>query len=48
MHQEIYDLLSENPTTLHNSVLDIFYIEIHVAKYMYYENNYAHLNCFDK
>ena len=39
----ICDLLSENPTSLHNSVFEIFAIEIHGAKYVYYKNNFTHV-----
>jgi len=37
-----WDLLSENVISLHNSVFETFAIEMHGAKYTYYNNNFTH------
>ena len=39
----ICDPLSENPTSLHNSVFEINSIEIHWVKTAYYKNKFTHV-----
>jgi len=48
LYRIIYDPLSKNLTSLHNSALEVFAIEILGAKYTRYKNNFTHFNYFGR